>query len=299
MPKISALPPMTNADGDDEAPIVDDSASSTKKFTLTLLKTWLQSLVRWIAYSNIDISTFPVFAVRMSAGQNITNTTSTIQFDTELVDTKNGFNTTNYTYTVPAGEGGLWEIFVFLADGDSDSTRRIVTLLVNGVTVYRGSQYITTFGEGYLMQPVILAEGDTIVARGQANPAATVALTGGADGCKFWGKRIAQNKIMEAELPRKQKWNKTEWANARQRAIASKDAVCAICHKAIDLDAPAFSPLAVEVDHIVPRSRGGQLYALDNLQLTHSQCNRKKGAKMAEDYEGADYQNPVPLSNAW
>jgi len=54
MPKISALPPMTTADGDDEAPIVDDSTTQTKKFTLTLLKTWLQSLATWISKSNVD-----------------------------------------------------------------------------------------------------------------------------------------------------------------------------------------------------------------------------------------------------
>lgn len=100
-------------------------------------------------------------------------------------------------------------------------------------------------------------------------------------------------------LPRKQKWNKTEWAAARKRAIASKDAVCAICHRAIDLEAVAFTPLAVEVDHIVPRARGGSLYELDNLQLTHSRCNRQKGAKMDEDYVGQSIVNPVPLSNPW
>ncbi len=105
---------------------------------------------------------------------------------------------------------------------------------------------------------------------------------------------------MDYELPRKQKWNKTEWANARKRAIASKDPVCAVCHHDIDMSAPPFSPLSVEVDHIVPRSRGGALYELDNLQLTHSKCNRKKGAKMADDYAGQEtYTNPVPLSNAW
>lgn len=104
---------------------------------------------------------------------------------------------------------------------------------------------------------------------------------------------------MDAGLPRKPKWNKTEWANTRRRAIASLDAMCAICHMPIDLEAPPFSPLSVEVDHKVPRSRGGSLYELDNLQMTHSKCNRKKGAKMAEDYEGAAYENPVPLSNAW
>lgn len=104
---------------------------------------------------------------------------------------------------------------------------------------------------------------------------------------------------MDAALPRIQKWNKTEWALARKRAIASKDHICAICHKPIDVEAPAFSPLAVEVDHIVPRSRGGAVYEIDNLQLTHSQCNRKKGARMASDYEAHEVVNPVPLSNNW
>lgn len=95
------------------------------------------------------------------------------------------------------------------------------------------------------------------------------------------------------------KWNKTEWANARKRAIATLDPICAICHKFIDLEAKAFTPNAVEVDHIVPRSRGGALYELENLQLTHSKCNRKKGARMAEDYADQKVINPVPLSNNW
>jgi 5-methylcytosine-specific restriction endonuclease McrA len=101
-------------------------------------------------------------------------------------------------------------------------------------------------------------------------------------------------------LPREVVLNNTEWRAARRRAITSKDPVCAICHKYIDVDLPAFDPLAVEVDHIVPRSRGGALYELDNLQLTHSRCNRKKGAKMASDYEDLEVSiNPVPLSNSW
>lgn len=95
------------------------------------------------------------------------------------------------------------------------------------------------------------------------------------------------------------KLNGVEWGLARQRAIASLDAVCSICHRPIDLEAPKNTPFAVEVDHIVPRSRGGDLYALENLQLTHHSCNRKKGARMASDYVGQEVTNPVPLSNAW
>jgi len=98
---------------------------------------------------------------------------------------------------------------------------------------------------------------------------------------------------------KKPAFSRTEWAEARKRAISTKDPYCAICKNFIDMDAPAFSPLAVEVDHIVPRSRGGALFELENLQLTHSRCNRQKGAKMDSDYDGGKVENPVPLSNNW
>lgn len=106
--------------------------------------------------------------------------------------------------------------------------------------------------------------------------------------------------------PREQKLNNTEWQAARRRAIASLDHVCAICHKYIDVTIPmkdpntgAWNGLSVEVDHIVPRSRGGALYALENLQLSHNVCNRKKGNRMDSDYENAPAVNQVPLSNPW
>lgn len=60
MPKISALPPMVTADGDDEAPIVDDSATTTKKFTLTLLKDWLNSVKGWLSATAINWLNAPV-----------------------------------------------------------------------------------------------------------------------------------------------------------------------------------------------------------------------------------------------
>ena len=87
--------------------------------------------------------------------------------------------------------------------------------------------------------------------------------------------------------------------------MASKDPHCAICHNFVDVTMPMVAKdgsrnaLACEVDHIVPTSRGGQLYDLENLQLTHMRCNRKKGARMNSDYEGLNAGNPVPLSNNW
>lgn len=111
---------------------------------------------------------------------------------------------------------------------------------------------------------------------------------------------------MDAGVPRRQKMQGVEWEKARKRALSSKDHVCAICHRDIDVSLPRKDPvtglwndLAVEIDHIIPRARGGGLYDVDNLQLTHSKCNRKKGAKMASDYAGLKVENPVPLSNNW
>lgn len=109
------------------------------------------------------------------------------------------------------------------------------------------------------------------------------------------------------EKPRKKKLlSGTEWAQARKRAIASLEPVCAICHKFIDATLPmkdpetgVFNGLAVEVDHIIPRARGGPLYALENLQLSHSACNRKKGSRMESDYDANKVVNPFPHSAAW
>ena len=102
------------------------------------------------------------------------------------------------------------------------------------------------------------------------------------------------------------KMNSTEWQAASRRAIATKDPVCVICHKYIDIELPRKNPdtgewnaLSVEVDHIIPRVRGGPIYEQSNLQLTHSVCNRKKGARMDSDYEANAVINPFPHSNNW
>jgi 5-methylcytosine-specific restriction endonuclease McrA len=111
---------------------------------------------------------------------------------------------------------------------------------------------------------------------------------------------------MDGVTPRIQTWSRSEWRIARARAIASKEPYCAICHKYIDVQAPMNdpdtglrNPLAVEVDHIIPRARGGAMYEIDNLQLSHMICNRRKGAKMDSDYPDEVVANPVPWSNKW
>lgn len=101
------------------------------------------------------------------------------------------------------------------------------------------------------------------------------------------------------QLPNGELWNNAAWKEARKRVIASKDPYCAICHKYIDVELAAYEPMACEIDHIIPISRGGPPYDVDNLQMSHSRCNRQKGARMRSDYEGLENQNICPVSNKW
>ena len=99
-------------------------------------------------------------------------------------------------------------------------------------------------------------------------------------------------------LPDGSVFEDTVWQKVRKRAIASKDPVCALCGNPIDMEAPAYSPMAC-VDHIIPISRGGAPYDIDNLQLTHSRCNREKSNRLREDYDDLQSDNLCPLSNNW
>lgn len=105
----------------------------------------------------------------------------------------------------------------------------------------------------------------------------------------------------QRKLPDGGKWNQAAWADVRKRAIsmAGDDPHCAICGKPLDPGAPQYSSNAIEVDHIVPISRGGLPYDIDNLQVVCLTCNRRKGKKMADDCKDKDDENPIPLSNAW
>lgn len=90
------------------------------------------------------------------------------------------------------------------------------------------------------------------------------------------------------------------WQEVRKRAIASKDPICALCGNPIDMEAPAKTPMSCEVDHIIPVSRGGAAYDIDNLQLTHMKCNRQKSNHTQwdnDDFSNSD--NLCPLSNNW
>ena len=83
----------------------------------------------------------------------------------------------------------------------------------------------------------------------------------------------------------------------RKRVYAMQDH-CGICGNEVDKTLPSGTDLSPELDEIIPVSRGGSPYDIDNLQLTHRICNRRKGAKMAGD-DLPENINPLPVAFNW
>lgn len=163
MPKIPALPPMTSVDTADEIPIEDVSAGTTKYITLTKLKEWFQSLTGWITaamIAGIDRSLLTTdsnpykFLVYRNAAQNSSAAFAKINFDAEVFDTNNNFDsTTNRRYVAPvAGFYWFhWQVATPISGAGSDCVSAIYK---NGTIYAWGSESSTSMNSpgGLLMQ---------------------------------------------------------------------------------------------------------------------------------------------------
>ena len=80
----------------------------------------------------------PAFMVGTADDTNITGITSDtltkVAFGTEIYDTDSAYDTTNYKFTVPAGEGGKYMIYFMLEQRNSVNTQN--SLLENVTLVY-------------------------------------------------------------------------------------------------------------------------------------------------------------------
>jgi len=95
----------------------------------------------------------PAFSAYLSndSDQSISDSTSTkIQFDAERIDTAGAFDTTNYKYVVPSGQGGTYLIILqakFSSSTQNTVVGSSVTLKINGntshSTAYTGAGYIS------------------------------------------------------------------------------------------------------------------------------------------------------------
>lgn len=143
MPKISALPPAGSLADDDETPFVDDSASTTKKFTLTGLKAWLQSLAGWISSENLS-ATIACKAYRSSAF-NLTTSEVKLTLNAEVFDTGSDFDTGNGRFVAPVT--GYYRVSASVGTSSVGSGNRFgCQIYVNGVRYATATNYGATAG---------------------------------------------------------------------------------------------------------------------------------------------------------
>ena len=73
---------------------------------------------------------------------------------------------------------------------------------------------------------------------------------------------------------------------ANRKIIIATQSICAICGRPVDKSLKGYDPMSATVDHIIPVSRNGHPFALENLQLTHRKCNLQKSNKTTPDLYG-------------
>ena len=87
----------------------------------------------------------------------------------------------------------------------------------------------------------------------------------------------------------------------RQRLIALSGGhpVCPACGQAIDLDIKWPDPRSCSIDEIVPVSKGGSAFKLDNCRLMHLKCNESRGNRPLARAKTATTTQAIQLSQAW
>jgi hypothetical protein len=136
------------------------------------------------------------FLARINTNQSITSSTITkVAFDTEIIDTAGGYDpTTNYRFTVPAGQGGYYLIGFDVAWGVYNAGHQVFMYIYKNGADYEaplipfrdsGSDVVAT---GTFSKVVQLAATDYVEAYVQHNRGS--AATFYSPNANFWGHKI-------------------------------------------------------------------------------------------------------------
>ena len=82
-----------------------------------------------------------------------------------------------------------------------------------------------------------------------------------------------------------------------KKRIYQTQTVCGICGREVDMTLKYPHPMSKCIDHIIPIARGGHPSDIDNLQLAHWTCNRKKSDKLIASRGTATSNQSEVLSN--
>lgn len=84
--------------------------------------------------------------------------------------------------------------------------------------------------------------------------------------------------------------------NALRKRVMAMGLPCALCGRPIDYSLPAGHPMSYELDEIVPVSKGGSPYDIENVQPAHRICNQRKSNKTSVI---KTKNKPLPHSREW
>ncbi len=115
----------------------------------------------------------PSWSATMGSNQSISaNTTTKLNFNTEQWDIGTGFNTSNYNYTVPSGEGGKYVITAQVTLHNAESGKWIVcNIFKGGSGLFSKYEYssVTQDAQSSVSFSAILAAGDVLDVRAATN----------------------------------------------------------------------------------------------------------------------------------
>ena len=138
------------------------------------------------------VANTPAFIAYNSANQSIANTTyTTYQYNTEILDTDNGFNTSTYTYTVPsAGRYNIGAAAKKLSSGSTD--RLIIRLEKNGSNIFYGESYSKDNASVMFNTVLNLSASDALKISIYQNTGGSVDMEGGSGTNVFYGYKIIE-----------------------------------------------------------------------------------------------------------
>ena len=87
-----------------------------------------------------------------------------------------------------------------------------------------------------------------------------------------------------------------------KKRIYATQSVCALCGRPVDFSLKFPDPMSPTIDHIIPIAKGGHPSDIENLQLAHLACNRKKadkGVKVVFKTDETINNRVLPQSMDW
>ena len=143
-----------------------------------------------VTLSGGGLANTPAFIAYNSANQSISNTTYTVyQYNTEVLDTDNGFNTSTYTYTVPsAGKYVIGGAAKKLSSGSTD--RLIMRLEKNSSNIFYSETYSKDNASVLFNTFVDLSANDALKISIYQNTGGSVDMEGGSGTNVFFGYKL-------------------------------------------------------------------------------------------------------------